>query len=670
VKYTARQKRIIALRKLIAHHNQRYHVEDNPEISDEAYDSLAQELRSLEQVENGQLSPVSEQVGAPAAAAFAKVRHQVRQWSFDNAFTREDVEDWEERVKRNLAEADVVSMTLEYVLEHKLDGLKVVLQYQAGQLVQAVTRGDGVIGEDVTHTVRTITSLPEQLTLPVDMICVGEVVLSHTEFIRLNNQRTKQSEPLFANPRNAASGSLRQLDPAVAAARKLSIYCYDIDFFNPRETAVSVPTTQQQELQLLQQLALPVSPNTKLVASVAAIDDWYTSWQTQRDTLPYDIDGVVIKINHVAVQRALGYTAKAPRFGIAYKFPAAQATTTVEAIQLQVGRTGVVTPVAHLRPVRIAGSTVSRATLHNEDEIKRLDVRVGDTVILEKAGDIIPKVLSVLTELRPAKSRPYRFPKSVPGCGGDGAIERVPGTAAYRCMVAESDFLQRQKWYHFVSKKAFNIDGVGPKIIDALLDATVIATYADLFTLTVGDIVDLPGFQTKAAENVIAAIAAARTISLDRLLVGLSIDAVGEETARVVAQKFGSVRAVQTASVSDISSIYGVADTVALAITAWFANPLNQSALDALLEQIRIEAPPVTVNTLAGKTFVITGTLTQLTRDEAKEQIRQAGGKVANSVSKKTDYVVVGQAAGSKAAQARVLAVPCVTEAEFLALIA
>lgn len=663
------EKRIKQLQSLIVYHRERYHTDDAPEISDEAYDSLVSELQKLEGSSDETVGSETTVVGGSVQDAFSKVTHQVRQWSFGNVFSREELQQWEDRLYRFLDTTPELT-PLTYVAEHKIDGLKVVLRYKKGSLVQAATRGDGTVGEDVTHTVRTITDVPQQLRKKVDITCVGEVWLSHKEFERINTVRAKDGEQLFANPRNAAAGTLRQLDASVAQERKLSMFVYDIDMFTSSELGLHKPATQEDELLLLDALGFAVNSHRVFCTCIDDVYAFYTKWIRKRAVLPYGIDGVVVKVNDIAHQKALGYTAKSPRYGTAIKFPAAQATTVVEDIQLQVGRTGVVTPVAHLTPVFIDGSTVSRATLHNEDEIIRLDVRIGDTIILEKAGDIIPKVVKVLTELRPAKTKPFRFPKKVEGCGNDGSIERVPGEAAYRCVTLDSDYLHRQRLYHFVSKSALNVDGVGPRIIDLLLDYGLISTYEDLFTLKEGDLRDLPSFQEKAASNVVAAIAAATTVPLHRLLVGLSIDQVGEETARVLAEHFGSLEALQQASAADLSGVYGVGDIVGESLYAWLHDAAKAQELGGLLRYVTIENPEkVSSDVFQGKTVVFTGTLPTLGRDEAKDLARTHGAKVSGSVSKKTDYVVVGADAGSKAEKAKMLGVSILSEEAFLKLI-
>ncbi len=663
------QKRLKQLRNTVVHHQKRYYDEDAPEISDEAYDALIEELQELELAVEGKVSTVTGSVGGKASEAFSKVAHKVRQWSFDNVFDEGELTEWDARVHRLIADADTKGKP-SYVCEHKVDGLKLVIEYEKGILVRASTRGDGEVGEDVTHTAQTISTLPKQLKQAVSLLCVGEVWLSEKDFERINNERKAAGEALFANPRNAAAGSLRQLDPEVSRQRNLSLTVYDLDLLEVFSTKLTVPTTQWEELQLLKTLGLPTDNNPKLCKSTKEIQTFYDTWKDKRGTLSHGIDGVVIKVNEVPLQKVLGYTAKAPRFGVAYKFPAVEATTVVEDIQLQVGRTGVITPVAHLRPVRIDGSTVSRATLHNEDNIARLDVRVGDTIILRKAGDIIPEVVSVILSLRPIKTKPYRFPATVSECGGDVRIERIPGEAAYRCVSTDSSTLHRQRLYYFVGKTALNIDGVGPKIIDAFLDNGLISTHADLFTLTAGDIKDLPGFKEKSAENIIAAINDVRSVPLHRFLVGLSIDNVGEETARLLADTFGSLHELRSASEADIAAIYGIGDVVAASIHIWFADKKNQKLVADLLQYMTLgSTTDARVSaTLTGKTFVLTGTLNSLTRDEAKDEIQKRGGKVSGSVSKKTDYVVVGAEPGSKAEEASRLGVPVLDETTFLQL--
>jgi DNA ligase (NAD+) len=661
--------RIERLRELVAYHQRLYHEQDAPEITDEAYDSLVRELRELEGVGEHGIS-VANAVGGAPNEAFAKVIHKVRQWSLNNVFDVEELREWESQIKRKLESEGIGDAKLAYDVGHKLDGLKIVLTYEQGRLRRAATRGDGVVGEDVTHTAITIEDIPKELPRPLSLTCVGEVWLKESEFLRINEERKNNDLPLFANPRNAAAGSLRQLDPEITRSRKLSIIVYDLDHLEPAAGA-SMPKTQQAELRLLSELGFPTGNHGALKHDLDGVIAYYEEWKSKKETLPYGVDGIVIKVDDIATQRRLGFTAKAPRFAVAFKFPAVQATTVVQDIVLQVGRTGVVTPVAHLSPTRIAGSVVSRATLHNEDQIKRLDVRIGDTVILQKAGDVIPEIVSVVLPLRPASTKPYRFPKKVEGCGGDGSIERIPGEAAYRCVTLDSDLIYRRRLYHFVGKTALNIDGVGPRIVDLLLDEGLINEPADLFTLKVGDLEGLPGFQKKAADNVIEAIEKARRPELYRLLVGLSIPNVGEETARLIASEFGAMDKVMRASVVELADIHGVGQVVAESVASWFQGKDNIRHLEALLHHLKVKNPEVSTNktVLAGKTVVFTGSLPTLSRDEAKDLARAAGAKVAGSVSKHTDFVVLGEEAGSKAEKALELGVRTLTEDEFLKLL-
>lgn len=663
----AAAKRIKALRKLVRHHQDLYHKDDAPEISDEAYDSLVVELGALEEKFPGLVpgkSPIT-RVGSQASEAFKKVRHEVRQWSFDNVFDEHELRAWEGRVVRGLEGASLASQKPHYMAEHKIDGLKIILTYQDGELVRAATRGDGAVGEDVTHTVRTMRDVPQRLSKKVALVVIGEAWLSEKDFARINAERTKEGEPLFANPRNAAAGSVRQLDPEVTRSRNVSFFAYDIDAID----GVAAPISQQHELELLKTLGFRVNPHYAHCTTIEQVIAYYRKWEPKRHLQEYGIDGVVVKVDQVEYQQALGYTAKAPRFGIAFKFKAEQATTVVEDIALQVGRTGVVTPVAHLRPVRIAGSVVSRATLHNEDQIRRLDVRVGDTIVLQKAGDVIPEIVSVVVELRPKSAKPYTFPERVAECGGDGSIERIPGEAAYRCVARDSDALHRQKLYYFAGKHAFNIDGMGEKIIDALLDRGLVSSYADFFSLTEGDVMDLPHFKETASRNLIEAIKTSSDVPLERLLVSLSIPHVGSETARVIAQHFGSIEHIKKATNEDLLAVYGVGEIVALSLASFMHDPVHIRELNALLEVVRVIAPARGGTTLQGKTFVFTGTLPTLSRDEAGARARSAGAHVASSVSKKTDYVVAGSDAGSKETKARELGVTILTEAEFLKLL-
>lgn len=666
------QERYQELRGVVAHYKHLYHTEDNPEVSDETYDALVRELASLEEKLGVKENRLSEAVGDEPSVAFAKVKHQYPQWSFDNVFNFEELTAWTEKLERFVTKKGGEVSDIEYVVEHKIDGLKLVIEYKNGELYRAATRGDGEIGEDVTHTARTIKTLPTKLNKPVDLICVGEVWLDKKTFAKINQGRERAGESLFANPRNAAAGSLRQLNPEVARERGLSLFAYDVDGWLARQAKLAVPTTQAEELAFLKDLGLPVNPYFKKVKTVAEIEEYYQDWTKKHADLPYGVDGVVIKANSVALQKLVGYTAKSPRFGVAYKFPAVETTTIVEKIALQVGRTGVVTPVAHLQPVLIDGSVVARATLHNEDQINKLDVRVGDTVVVRKAGDIIPEVIMVIKDLRPIKTKPFIFPKKVAGCGGDGSIERIEGQAAYRCVSLDSDFLLRQKLYYFVSKIAFNIDGVGPKLIDALLENGFVKDAADLFTITKEQLLSLPLFKEKAANNALASIAKAREVALPRLLIALSIELVGEETAFLLAKHLKTIKKIRQVSAEELNQIDGVGDFIVQKILLWQKDKAEQAFLDKLLTRVEVKDETIAQQkptVFAGQSFVFTGTLETLGRTEAQNLVRERGGSVSSSVSKKTTFVVVGAEAGSKAETAKKLGVTILSEADFLKLV-
>lgn len=661
------KEKVTKLRGAISHHSHCYHVLDQPEISDEAYDSLLRDLASLEERYPEYDSPTSptKRVGDVPLEHFEKVRHRVRQWSFDNVFNVEEFRAWDERVHRML-QKETGETEVEYTCELKIDGLKIILTYEHGVLVRGATRGDGVVGEDVTQNLKTIGSVPLQLRKPVTIVVGGEAWLPHREFERINRERRKDGEPLFANPRNAAAGTIRQLDPRVVANRRLNSFIYDIEEYS----GVSVPKTQIEELKLLRELGFKVGGAYRLCRTVDEVVHYYEEWVKKRGTQEVDIDGIVVKVDSVPYQQALGHTGKSPRFAIAFKFPAEQVTTVVEDITLQVGRTGVLTPVAHLTPVSVAGSTVSRATLHNEDEINRLDVRIGDTVIIQKAGDVIPDVVRVVTELRTGKEKPYVFPKHVPECGGDGAVERIPGQAAWRCVNRDSFAQRRRILHHFVSKKALDIDGLGPNIVDLLLEKGLVQSFDDFFTLETGDLEGLPSFGEKSITNLLAAIEKSRRVGLPRLLFGLSIDHVGEETARDVAEHFGSLAALKDARKEELEKIEGVGEKVATAIYQWFRNAENKTLLARLLKYLDVkQAGKISGGSFEGKTFVLTGTLSRLSRDEAAHEIRTRGGNVSSIVGSHTDYVVAGEKPGSKYDRARELDVATLDEAAFLKLL-
>jgi len=686
--------RATKLRETIDYHRRLYHTLDAPEISDEAYDSLIKELETLEAryPDLRTADSPTARVGAAPLRGFTKVRHAVPQWSFDDVFDEAELRAWDQRVRNFMAKAGLGDGTgmngpkLEYCSELKIDGLKVVLTYEKGRFVLAATRGDGTVGEDVTQNVRTIRSVPQKLSDigagPVDLIAVGECWMSTDDLKRINAERAAEGLPLYANPRNLAAGSLRQLDSTITASRRLDTFIYDI------ERVRSLPPTQVGELELLKSLGFNTNPHFQVVDSIDGIQEFYRYWTTHRHDLPYQLDGIVIKVDSRRIQEALGYTGKSPRWGVAYKFPAEQVTTVLEDIVFQIGRTGVVTPVAVMRPVLVAGSTVSRATLHNEDEIRRLDVRIGDTVILQKSGDVIPDIVSVVRELRPRSSKPFKWPTHIAACGGDGRIERVPGEAAWRCVARGGFEVEKRKFHYFTSKKCFDIDGLGPQTLDQLLEAGLISSFADIFTLKKGDLLALPRFAETSAENLLSAVERARQVTLPRFLASLSIPQVGEETAYDIAKHFTehevrstergarAIEAIRAATKADFEAIYGVGEKVAQSITDWFKVADNRKLVDDLLRQVTIVEDAATggaavggTSKLAGMSFVFTGSLPTLEREAAQEMVRQNGGDVSSSVSKKTSYVVAGSDAGSKLDKARGLGVKIITEEEFLEMV-
>lgn len=652
------KRRIVELTKLVNHHRRLYHVLDKPEISDEAYDSLEEELRQLEEQYPELADPNSptRRVSGGILPGFAKVRHSVPQWSFNDAFTEDDIRAFDTRVKKVLGQAPT------YTCELKIDGFKIVLTYKAGSLKTAATRGDGTVGEDVTANVRTIQSIPLELEKKADIIVEGEIWLGQKEFERINREQAKQNLPLYANPRNVAAGTIRQLDSKIVAGRKLDSFIYDL-----AQADFDLPGTQLEELELLQKLGFKVNKHFTKVKDVEGVIKYWQEWGEKKVKEDYWIDGVVVKVNEVSLQTKLGYTGKAPRFAIAFKFPAEQVTTIVRDIVFQLGRTGVVTPVAELEPVQVAGTTVARATLHNEDEIKRLDVRVGDTVIIQKSGDIIPDVIQVIKELRPKNAKPFLFPKSLPGIG---AIRRAPGEAAHRA-VDQNTFAQVSRRFHyFASKHAFDIPGLGPKQIDLLLENNLLATYADIFKLTKDELLALPRFAETSVDKLLKSIDSRRRVTLPRFITALSIPQVGEETAEDLANHFGSLDKLMKAKKGELAEINGVGEVVAEKITEFFADSNNKKMIADLLKEVTVE--PMAKNLtgkLKGQSFVLTGTLESMSRDEAKRKIKELGGEVTSSVSSQTDYVVAGAKPGSKYTQAQNLGIKIVTEKQFLNLL-
>ncbi len=639
--------RVKKLREEVARLRDLYHKKDISEISDEALDSLKHELAKIEKKYPSLITPDSptQTVAGGVKQGFSKVKHEVRQWSFNDVFSEEELREFDARSRRFLGTEKQIS----YFVEEKIDGVKVILTYADGKLITAATRGDGSVGEDVTDNVLTMKEVPRTLTKKVDIIVEGEVYLTAKELDRINEERKKNNEETYANPRNLVAGSLRQLDPAITASRNLRVFIYDIARYAKK------PDTQEAEMNLLEEFGFPVNNTRKYCATLNEVITFWRMREKKRDTLAYWIDGVVVKVNDRTYQERLGYTGKAPRYAVALKFPAEQVTTILEDIVFQIGRTGVITPVAQLHPVAVAGTTVSRATLHNEDQIKRLDVRIGDTVIVQKAGDIIPEILSVVKNLRPKNAKKFVWPKKVTGCGGDGSIERVEGTAAWRCVERDSDELTIRRLAHFASKGALDIDGLGERTVRQLVSEGLIRNYADIFTLTEDMVLQLEGFKEKSAQNVINAIAEKRRVPLTRLLFGLSIDGVGEEVAVALAGHFGSIDTLFSATVEEIQEVHGVGEVLAEAIVSWGKDATKRTMLNNVLQYITAIPPEKKRKNhlLSGKQVVVTGRIEGYGRDEIKRLLRSYGAQVSESVSQQTDYLFAGDDAGSKLEKAK-----------------
>lgn len=652
------RKEIEKLRAELNRHAHFYYVLDAPEISDSEYDRLYHRLKELEEQYPDLVTADSptQRVGDKVSGEFAEVKHSHQRMSLDDAFSIEEVEQFETRAKNILDEH------FDYVCELKIDGLQMVLTYKKGLLTTAATRGDGVTGEDVTHTVRTVRDIPLKLTEPLDIVVSGEIYIGKKDFDKINEQQKRAGLPVYANPRNLAAGTVRQLDPKVASSRTLRSFVYDIE-------GDIEPKTQVEVLGVLEELGFSVNPEHKLAHSIEEVDEFIRHWTSKRGGLAYELDGVVVKINEMRQRHVLGATAKAPRWAIAYKFPAEQKETKILQIDVQVGRQGTLTPVAILEPVKLAGTTVSRATLHNEDEIIRKDVRVGDTVIVQKAGDIIPEVVSVVKKKRPKTSKAFRMPEVCPICGSK--VVRIEGEAAYKCVSKNCAIVQLKKLEHFVSRDAFDIEGLGTKIIEQLYKEGLVKDPADFFTLQEGDIEPLERFAEKSAANLIKSIQSSKEVSFDRFIYSLGILHVGAQTARDVASAFGTLEELQKAWKDDLWEVDGVGQKVGASIYDWLQDEHNTALIEKLLKVgIKIKQPEKPKsNKLSGKTFVVTGTLETMSREAAEAKIREFGGKSSGSISAKTDYVLVGANPGSKYTQAVKLKVKTITEKEFLAMI-
>ena len=668
------KKRIAALKKEIARHDRNYHERDKSEISDYAWDALKKELKDLEKQFPELSTPDSptRRIRGKALAKFKKVRHLVRQWSLNDVFDIKEAEEWDESISSALAKKgeDVKSGTLDYIAELKIDGLHVALTYEKGLLKLAATRGDGVTGEDVTHNIVTIKSVPKKLKKPYSIIAEGEIWLSKKEFARINKERLSAGEPEFANPRNSAAGTVRQLDPSVAERRNLDCFIYDISFLE----GAGFPKSQREELQLLAQLGFKVNPHFFYAKSILEAEEFIKKWEQRKDKEAYGIDGLVIKVNSRAYQEALGYTGKAPRFSLAYKFPAEETTTMVEDIVVQVGRTGVLTPVAHLKPVRVAGSTVSRATLHNEDEVRRLGVRAGDTVVIRKAGDIIPEVVTVLKSMRHGNEKIFKMPVRCPECSARVVKDRENVASYCANKYCHAKFLAGLN--HFVSKKAFNIVGLSEKILEQLVDAGLVKEPGDIFLLKLEDLAGLERFAEKKAQNIINAVLESREVELSRFIYALGIRHIGEQTAMLFAKyislKNGDfLETVLSLNEEELSSVHEIGSISARSIVDYFSDSENASAVKHILESgVRIKKEARAGGALLGMVFIFTGSLESLGRDEASALVRAKGGNAASAISKNITHVVAGKNPGSKLKKALKLGLNVIDEKTFLGIVA
>lgn len=657
------EKRVEELHKLLHEYGYAYYVLDQPMVSDAVYDQYMKELLTIEADNPDLIFPDSptQRVGGNVLEGFEKVTHKTPMLSLSNAFNEEDLRDFDRRVKA------VVGDSVRYVCELKIDGLAISLTYENGSFVLGSTRGDGTTGENITTNLRTIHSIPLRLKNNVSIEVRGEAYMPKKSFEKLNDERENKGEDLFANPRNAAAGSLRQLDPKIAASRNLSIFLYSIG----GDAEQYGLDSHSESLDYLDELGLTTNKERQICQTIDEVIDYVKEWHDKRPNLAYEIDGIVVKVDRFIHQQELGFTSKSPRWAIAYKFPAEEVVTRLIDIELSVGRTGVVTPTAILEPVRVAGTTVARASLHNEDLIREKDVRINDLVIVRKAGDIIPEVVAPLTEQRTGSEEPYSMPSECPACGSD--LIRIEGEVALRCVNPQCPAQIVEGIIHFVSRNAMNIEGLGEKVVEQLYREEMIKDASDLYRLTVDELVTLERMGAKSATNLVNAIEGSKGNSVERLLFGLGIRHVGEKVARILSQEFGSLHAIMSASREELTAIHEIGDKMADSIVEFFNNEDVQALIQRLeayginMEYKGRRAAAVSEDSpFAGKTVVLTGKLEQLTRNEAKEKIESLGGTVAGSVSKKTDLVVAGEDAGSKLAKAQQLNIPVWNENQLI----
>lgn len=657
------KKRIAILRDKIKSYREEYHLHDRDIVSPEILDSLKRELQDLEnEYSVDSKSSPSNTVSGGVLPGFKKVTHTVRQWSYADAFTETDIDNWCNRIEKDLGRKT------SYTAELKIDGFKIILTYRDGILINAATRGDGKVGEDVTENIKTIKDIPHKLKQKVDAIIEGEIWMGEKELVRLNKERQKNGEKLFANPRNVAAGSIRQLDSSLVAERELHGFFYDIsEYSGPK------PASQFEELSLIQSLGLPVNKHRKQISTSNEIVKFWENAIKFKKTEDYWIDGVVVKVDPIIDQEELGYTGKSPRFGIAFKFPAEEASALVEDIVIQVGRTGVLTPVAHLSKTILAGTVVARATLHNQDEIDRLDVRIGDTVVIRKAGDIIPEIVSVLKDFRTKDCKQFIFPKNCPVCGQKvSKDETLNGTTvAIYCTNLECPAKLREGVKHFVSKHALNIMGLGDEIVERLFDERMILDSADIFNLKKDALLEIERFGEKSVDNLLDSIEKSKKVTLSRFIYGLGIKNVGTETATIIAKQVKSINGFINTSYEELESLNGVGPVVSNTVVEWLKNKTNKVLINKLVKILEVQDHEDVLSGTAflGKTCVLTGTLEKMSRDAAKAKIISQGGRVSGSVSKKTDYVIAGTEAGSKLSDAQSLGVTILDENQFLKMV-
>ncbi|MBU3934425.1 NAD-dependent DNA ligase LigA [Patescibacteria group bacterium] len=681
------KQRIEKLREAVNHHRYLYHVLDRQEISDQALDSLKKELFDLEGQCPEFIIPDSptQRVGGTPLKEFKKIRHPERMLSLDDSFSEQDFLDWQERIYKLLGAKEISD--IDFYCELKLDGLAMEIVYEDGVFKVGSTRGDGSIGEDVTQNLKTIEAIPLKLREisevvkdlekeglkeiarnikeknPKELVVRGEVFLTKKEFEKINKNQAEKKLPLYANPRNVAAGSVRQLDSKVTALRRLDSYAYDL-------LTDLGQKTHEEKHKILRTLGFKVNKKNQYCRNTDEVFKFHRFWQQNRGKLPYEIDGIVVIVNKNSIFEKLGIVGKTPRGAVAFKFPLKQATTKVEDISVQVGRTGVITPVAHLKPVNVSGVTITRATLHNQDEIKRLGIRIGDTVIVGRAGDVIPDIVKVLTELRTGKEKAFKLPKNCSACGSK--LAKLKSESLWRCSNPKCFAKQKRSFYHFVSKGAFDIRGLGPKIIDRLLDQGLVRDPADLFELKEGDVVQLERFAEKSTENLVKAVRKSKKISLPRFIYALGIRNIGEETSQDLAEYFGVLDKLENANFDDLQKIRDIGPIAAKSIKEWFSAERNKKFLARLkkLVEVEKEGKKSGKKKLNGLIFVFTGELETITRARAKTMVRDSGGDVSESVSESTNFVVVGSNPGSKFGKARKLGVKVINEKEFLILLA